>query len=103
MFEDLRIYADRVDYADAVNFYISLQNGTKAVKAFTIEEVEIEEGYVLPQAATLNIRTSQQLFMALWEAGFRPPQQQNLDTTIQAKNEHLRFAEAIVNNLLEIK
>jgi len=43
----------------------------------------------------------QNLFNALWDAGYRPPQASRQDAVVEAKNENLTDLRNIINKLLE--
>lgn len=99
----LEFYANSNFPNDSVD--ISIFEGTGYIEEVTFKKVPFKEGdqyAVRRPSMVLGRSEAQNLFMALWQAGHRPPQEQNVEAVVKAKDKHIEFAESVANKLLGV-
>lgn len=97
----MRIFAHREGWNLRCGFVFRSDDGRQIVAPLEMRLEPHEEGTVITEPTFwLEEKEAQQLFMELWREGYRPPKMADIDETLKSKDNHIKFAESVVDRLL---
>lgn len=98
----MRWYVERLDYGLRTNFYLAEPESGTYAKPLEIV-VERREDQIRADGPTLQLQVehAESLFQAMWDAGFRPPEERVSDQTLEAQKAHIALAEKVIDGLMK--
>ena len=103
----MKVYVQRNYAWDAVQIWVQdrVASGEWIARVEETGELRMEqiteEGIVVNPTITVDKVVAEELMQALWNEGFRPQNETPTDISIDALRNHIKFAEGVVEKLLD--